>query len=420
MTVAKPFAISKQMVWKAYLIVKTKGEAAGVDGQTMEEFELRLKDNLYRIWNRMSSGTYFPPPVLRVEIPKRDGGVRKLGVPTISDRIAQTVVKLWLEPKVDPSFHRDSYGYRPRKSAVQAVAEARRRCWKYDWVLDLDVEAFFDSLDHDLVMRGLRKYTDCAWVLLYVERWLQAEVQHEDGTKEQRDCGTPQGGVVSPLLANIFLHLAFDDWMQKTHPSTPFERYADDVIVHCRTQREAEHMHREIAARLHRCRLRLHPTKTRIVYCKDSNRSGDADLESFDFLGFTFRPRRVRARQGQYFVSFGPAISRRAAKGVRQQVRRRWTLHRRTRAQIEDLANIVNPAVRGWVQYYGSFRPSALVAVLRGINLSLRLWAMRKFKRLRGRPRRAKQWLARVAEREPNLFAHWQVSGLRPSAMGAV
>jgi len=412
---AKPFAIPKRMVWQAYLNVKAKGGAAGVDGQTMEDFELRLKDNLYRIWNRMSSGTYFPPPVLRVEIPKLDGGKRKLGVPTITDRIAQTVAKLYLEPKVEPEFHRDSYGYRPGRSAIQAVGQARKRCWQHDWVLDLDVLAFFDSLDHSLVMRAIRKYTNCTWVLLYVERWLKADVQHSDGTRETRETGTPQGGVVSPLIANIFLHLAFDDWMQREHPRVPFERYADDVLVHCRTREHAESMKQQIAARLRQCQLRLHPTKTKIVYCKDSNRSGVGENETFDFLGFTFRPRRVRAQQGQYFVSFSPAISGKAARGLRETMRRSWRLHRRTESDINVLANMINPVLRGWIQYYGNYRRSALVAVLRGLNLSLRLWTMRKFKRFKGRPRQAEQWLRRIAKREPELFVHWRLAGLRPA-----
>lgn len=415
MSGAKPFAIPKRMVWQAYLNVKAKGGAAGVDGQTMEDFELRLKDNLYRIWNRMSSGTYFPPPVLRVEIPKLDGGKRKLGVPTITDRIAQTVAKLYLEPKVEPEFHRDSYGYRPGRSAIQAVGQARKRCWQHDWVLDLDVLAFFDSLDHSLVMRAIRKYTNCTWVLLYVERWLKADVQHSDGTRETRETGTPQGGVVSPLIANIFLHLAFDDWMQREHPRVPFERYADDVLVHCRTREHAESMKQQIAARLRQCQLRLHPTKTKIVYCKDSNRSGVGENETFDFLGFTFRPRRVRAQQGQYFVSFSPAISGKAARGLRETMRRSWRLHRRTESDINVLANMINPVLRGWIQYYGNYRRSALVAVLRGLNLSLRLWTMRKFKRFKGRPRQAEQWLRRIAKREPELFVHWRLAGLRPA-----
>ena len=291
MEVAKPFNISKKLVWEAYLKVKANGGAPGVDGQTIEAFENNLKNNLYRLWNRMSSGTYFPPPVLRVGIPKRDGGTRNLGIPTVADRIAQTVVKMVLEPIVEPQFHEDSYGYRPNKSALQAVGRARERCWKYDWVLDLDIRAFFDSLDHELVMRSVRKYTSVRWVILYIERWLQAPVQVEGGTLEPGMAGTPQGGVISPLLANIFLHLAFDTWMAKCFPWVPFERYADDVIVHCRTEDKARALLYHVKERLRRCRLEVHPQKTKIVYCKDVNRRGSAEVEKFDFLGFTFRPR---------------------------------------------------------------------------------------------------------------------------------
>jgi RNA-directed DNA polymerase len=225
---AKPFSISKKVVVEAYKRVKANGGAAGVDAEGIEAFERDLKNNLYRIWNRLSSGTYFPPPVRSVEIPKKDGGARRLGIPTVADRVAQTVVKMYLEPGVEPHFHPDSYGYRPGKSAADALAMTRQRCWRYDWAIDLDIRGFFDNLDHALMMRAVGRYTQCRWILLYVKRWLEAPMQLEEGTLAPRTKGTPQGGVVSPLLANIFLHLAFDDWMRRTHPDVPFERYADD------------------------------------------------------------------------------------------------------------------------------------------------------------------------------------------------
>lgn len=406
----KPFSISKQIVWEAYLQVKSRKGSAGVDAQSIEDFEGDLKKNLYRIWNRMSSGTYFPPPVLQVVIPKRDGGERKLGVPTVSDRIAQTVVKKALEPLVEPHFHRDSYGYRPGRSAHDAVGRARERCWKFNWVLDLDVQTFFDTLDHALVMRAVKRYTDCRWVLLYVERWLKAPVQLQDGTLEHRIAGTPQGGVVSPLIANIFLHLAFDQWMQDTHPEVPFERYADDVIVHCRTKAQADVLRRSIEARLARCRLRVHPQKTRIAYCKDSNRTENHSVESFDFLGFTFRPRLARTRRGVFFVSFSPAVSRRAATALRQELRRSYGVPRRTGTDLDGLARLLNPMLRGWIRYYGAFRRSALYAILQSVDRSLVLWAMRKYKRFKRAPFKADQWLRRVRARQPLLFAHWALA----------
>jgi RNA-directed DNA polymerase len=405
--VAKPFDIPKKLVWEAYLRVRANGGAAGVDGQTMEMFEAKLKNNLYRIWNRMSSGAYLPPPVLRVVIPKRDGGERKLGVPTISDRIAQMVVKMVLEPLVEPYFHPDSFGYRPGKSAIEAVGRARERCWKNDWVLDLDVRAFFDSLDHRLMMRALGRYTDSRWIHLYVERWLKAPVQLEDGSVESRASGTPQGGVASPLLANIFLHLAFDSWMQQHLPHVPFERYADDVIVHCKTERQAKDVLAAVKTRLALCRLEVHPQKTKIVYCRDSNRAESGHAESFDFLGFTFRPRRSRNRRGEYFASFSPAVSGRAAKSMRQTMRRRWRIRTRTDKDLRDLANMFNPILRGWINYYGSFRRSALYAVFRSLDRALTKWAARKYKRLKGRQRRARRWLESAARRAPRLFAHW-------------
>ena len=403
----KPFQISKQIVWDAYRQVRSRKGAAGVDAQSIEDFERDLKKNLYRIWNRMSSGTYFPPPVLQVVIPKRDGGDRKLGVPTISDRIAQTVVKSVLEPLVEPRFHPDSYGYRPGRSAHEAVRRARERCWSFNWVLDLDVQSFFDTLDHALVMRAVKQYTDCRWVLLYIERWLKASVQLQDGTLEHRTSGTPQGGVISPLLANIFLHLAFDQWMQDTHSEVPFERYADDVIVHCRSQAQAKLLLESITARLARCRLRVHPQKTRIAYCKDSNRLENHSVESFDFLGFTFRPRLARNRRGVFFVSFSPAVGRGAATLLRQRLRRSWRVPRRTGVDLEGLAELLNPMLRGWIRYYGAFRRSALFSILRSVDRALVRWAMRKYKRFKRAPLKADLWLRRVRARQPCLFAHW-------------
>lgn len=416
MSEAKPYRISKQLVWDAYLRVKENDGAPGIDGQSMEDFEQNLKDNLYRIWNRMSSGTYFPPPVLQVSIPKRDGGERKLGIPTVTDRIAQTVVKMVLEPMVEPQFHSDSYGYRPNRSALDAVGRARERCWRYNWVLDLDIRSFFDSLDHDLVMHAVKRFTDCRWILLYVKRWLSAPVQQADGSLIARTKGTPQGGVISPLLANIFLHLAFDTWMQEEHRDVPFERYADDVVVHCTTAQQATRMRLAIEARLARCRLELHPQKTKVVYCKDANRLGRWEHESFDFLGYTFRPRRARNSRGQYFASFSPAVSRQAAKEMRQTIRRNWKLPRRTDKELTDLANMFNPVLRGWIQYYGRFHRSAIAKALQTVNQALTTWVTRKYKTLKRHRTRAARWLGRVARRQPNLFAHWELLRLRPRA----
>jgi RNA-directed DNA polymerase len=412
---AKSFSISKKIVWEAYERVKANQGAAGVDAESIEGFEQDLKNNLYRIWNRMSSGTYFPPPVRTVAIPKKDGGERRLGIPTVADRIAQTVAKLYLEPMVEPSFHPDSYGYRPRKSALDAVGTTRQRCWRYAWVIDLDIRGFFDNLDHALVLRAVRKYTQCPWILLYLKRWLEAPAQLEDGTLVPRTKGTPQGGVVSPLVANIFLHLAFDDWMRRVHPDVPFERYADDIVAHCGTETQAQQVLESIRRRLAQCRLEVHPGKTRIVYCKDDDRSRGYPQERFDFLGYTFRPRRSKNRWGKFFINFTPAVSTAAATKMRQEMRR-WRLPQRSDKAIDDLARMWNPVLRGWIQYYGRFYRSALYPVFRHLNSLLVRWAMRKYKRLRHHHRRAEHWLGGVAGREPRLFAHWHLLGQRPAA----
>jgi len=411
---AKPFCISKRIVWEAYKRVKANKGAAGVDEISITEFEKDMKNNLYKLWNRMSSGSYFPPPVRSVEIPKSSGGQRVLGIPTVADRIAQTVVKMYLEPKLEPHFHRDSYGYRLGKSAVQAVGVARERCWRYDWVLDMDIQGCFDNLDHELLMRAVQRHTDCRWMLLYIERWLKAPAQQPDGALVQREKGTPQGGVISPLLANLFLHYAFDEWMRRNSPYVPFERYADDAIVHCKSEKQARWLKEAIGKRLAECKLELHPEKTKIVYCKDVDRQGNYPREKFDFLGYTFRPRRSKNRWGKYFVNFTPAVSDKAAREMRRTMRG-WRLHLRSDKTLEDISRMFNPILRGWINYYGRYYRSALYPTFRVLDRTLVRWATRKYKRLRGHPRRATHWLGRIARREPYLFAHWEI-GLRPAA----
>jgi RNA-directed DNA polymerase len=405
--VRKPFAISKQEVWEAYRRVKENQGAAGVDGVAIEDFQADLKNNLYRIWNRMSSGSYFPPPVKAVEIPKpHGGGVRVLGVPTVADRVAQTVVAARIETKVEPIFHPDSYGYRPGRSALDAVAACRQRCFRHAWVVDLDVQKFFDSVRHDLVVKAVAAHCPEPWVVLYVRRWLAAPLAPPDGTLSARDRGTPQGSAVSPVLANLFLHYAFDTWMARTLPGVTFERYADDAVVHCASQAQARTIRTAIENRMVEVGLRLHPDKTRIVYCQDSNRRGTFEHTSFTFLGFTFRARKARNRHGVCFTSFLPAISTDALRKISRTVRS-WRLHRRITFTLAELARTINPIIRGWVQYYGAFYRSALHRLLRRINAYLVRWIRKKYKRLRGF-KKAKACWDGITNRYPNLFAHWR------------
>jgi RNA-directed DNA polymerase len=410
----KAYDIPKQLVWDAYQRVKANRGAAGVDGQSLAAFEKDLKGNLYKVWNRMSSGSYIPPPVKLVEIPKDDGRIRPLGVPTVADRVAQTVAKMVLEPLVEPIFHPDSYGYRPGRSALDAVGTARQRCWDFDWVIDLDISGFFDNLDWFLVERAVAHHTDIPWIRLYIARWLRAPVQRPDGTLEQRTKGSPQGAVISPLLANLFLHYAFDVWMRRRFPGVRFERYADDVAVHCKTEEEARSVLEAIRGRLAQCRLELHPTKTRIIYCKDDGRPGEYEHVWFDFLGYTFQPRWAKNRWGKFFISFLPAISTKAAKAIRRTIRG-WRLTTWSNHRLEDLAQFVNPVVRGWMNYYSRFYRSRCVQVLRHLDEALAAWVRRKFKRFRRRGRASVHWLGRIARREPTLFVHWQL-GIRPAA----
>ena len=411
---ARPFEISKRVVVEAWEQVKAKQGAAGVDRESIADFERNLKGNLYKIWNRMPSGSYIPPPVRTVAIPKKTGGERMLGIPTVADRVAQMVAKLYFEPMVESHFHEDSYGYRPTKSAIQAVRVTRKRCWRYNWVLEFDIRGLFDSIDHELLMRAVRKRTKSGWILLYIERWLKAPFQRSEGTLVERTKGTPQGGVISPVLSNLFLHYVFDTWMKGDYPEFPFCRYADDGIVHCRSESEALALKEALGFRFRECKLELHPEKTRIIYCKDSNRREDYSAISFDFLGFTFRPRLSKSQSGRYFVNFGPAVSNQAGRVMRQKARR-WHLHLRSDYSLEDVSRIFSPIIRGWINYYGSFYKSATYPTLRHLNKILVRWAMRKFKRLRHHLTNAVYWLGRVAKRQPDLFPHWQL-GIRPTA----
>jgi RNA-directed DNA polymerase len=413
----KSFVIDKRLVYGAWKKVQANGGAPGVDAVSIERFAADEADNLYKLWNRMSSGSYFPGPVRAVEIPKDHGaGVRTLGVPNTADRVAQTAAAMLLEEKLEPIFHHDSYGYRPGRSAHDALAKARRRCWEKGWVLDLDIRAFFDSVPHDLLLKAVAHHTDERWVLLYIERWLKAPMQMPDGTLVAREKGTPQGSPISPLLANLFMHYAFDRWMDREHPDCPFERYADDVVAHCDTEDQARMLRAAIEVRLGALGLELHPVKTKVVYCKDTNHRGNSEHTSFDFLGYSFRGRRAASRRG-FFVSFSPAISTTAKKAISQRVRA-WHLNRRSGTDLSSMAEEINPQVRGWINYYGAFYRSELSFLAKRIDEHLVRWAMQKFKRLRRRPVAAWQWLVSVRRRQPRLFVHWYL--VAPTASRSV
>ncbi|MBW8800986.1 MAG: group II intron reverse transcriptase/maturase, partial [Streptomyces sp.] len=376
---AKPFGISEQEVREAWVKVRGNKGASGVDGVSIEAFEKDLENNLYKVWNRMASGTYFPPEVKAVAIPKQAGGTRILGVPTVADRVAQTVVAAHLSERVEPVFHPDSFGYRPGRSALDAVESCRRRCWEFDWVVEFDIRRFFDTVPWDKVVKAVEAHTDAGWVVLYVKRWLAAGLRLPDGSTAERSQGTPQGSAVSPVLANLFLHYAFDAWMAREYPGCPFERYADDAVIHCRTLAQAREVLAALRSRMAEVGLELHPDKTRIVYCKDSNRRENFPDIEFTFLGFTFRPRPAKNKNGVRFTSFAPAVSKAALKRMGDTVRG-WMLHRRTGIETTELARMINPVVRGWMAYYGRFYRSALYPLLDRINFRLMRWIRKKYR----------------------------------------
>jgi RNA-directed DNA polymerase len=405
--VTRPFTIPKGLVYEAFKAVKSNHGSAGVDKETIEDFEADLKNNLYRIWNRMSSGSYFPPPVKAVAIPKKNGGERILGVPTVADRVAQMVVKMVLEPAVEPIFLPDSYGYRPNKSALDAVEITRKRCWKYDWVLEFDIKGLFDNIDHTLLLRALDKHTECKWVKLYIRRWLTVPLQRADGTMVERTKGTPQGGIVSPVLANLFLHYTFDVWMNRTFPDAPWCRYADDGLVHCKTEAEALAMKAALQERFAVCGLEMHPIKTKIVYCKDGNRQGEYPNTKFDFLGYTFRRRGAKNYQHNIvFASFSPGVSASALKAMRAKTRKE-NFRNRSELSLEEIAKQYNPVLRGWIAYYGKFHASALYPIYKHFNRTLVAWAMKKFRPFERNKKRAGLFIEKIAKKQPHLFVHW-------------
>jgi RNA-directed DNA polymerase len=407
-SVEKSFDIPKSLIWEAYLKVSGNKGAAGVDGQSLAEFEQNLRNNLFKLWNRMSSGSYFPEPVKAVPIPKSAGGTRILGVPTVADRIAQTAVAMILEPDVDPVFHADSYGYRPGKSALDAVEVCKQRCWRRPWVVDLDIQGFFDNVPHAQIVAAVEKHTDLPWVVLYVRRWLVAPVQHQDGSRVVPVQGTPQGSAISPLLSNLFLHYALDSWLARSFPVVQFERYCDDVVLHCFSQRQAKYIRHVVEERLLEFGLRCHPGKTRIVYCKQHGREEKYPVTDFTFLGFDFRRAPVRRRDGVLMCGFVPLVGKAALKSMARVIRQ-WRLGRRTSLSFRGLAAVINPIVSGWINYYGRFYKSKLMHFLeQQINPFLAKWAMRKYKRLRRAKGKTRRKLAEIASAFPEMFAHWK------------
>lgn len=404
----KPFQVSKLQVVEAYRRVKVSAGGAGVDNQTLEDFDRNLRDNLYKIWNRLSSGSWMPPPVKAVEIPKKNGGSRLLGVPTVSDRIAQMTVLLTFEPLVERYFSDDSYGYRHGKSALDAIAVTRKRCWQYDWCIEFDIKGLFDNIPHALLLKAVDKHCTEKWVRLNIVRWLNARVRMPDGTLRERNKGTPQGGVISPVLANLFLHYVYDKWLTLNYPEVPWCRYADDGLIHCKSRRQAEELLEKLAQRFTDCGLELHPEKTKLVYCRDSMRKGSYGNRQFDFLGYTFRARRARnQRRGNVFTSFSPAVSSSAQKAMIGKLRI-LRIRRRVDMSLDEIAKWLNPVISGWLNNYAVYHKSEMKKVCRYINLTLITWARKKYKPLRYSKTKACQLMERLSKEKPELFVHWK------------
>ncbi len=403
----KPYKISKNVFVYAFKRVKVNRGSYGIDEQTIAKYEENLKDNLYLLWNRMSSGTYFPKPVKAVAIPKKNGGTRILGIPTVEDRVAQMVAKIYFEPNVEKIFHENSYGYRPNKSAIEAIGIARERCWRKDWVVDFDIKGLFDNIRHDYLIEMVKRHTNERWIILYVERWLKTPFKMQDGTIIERTAGTPQGGVISPVLANLFLHYVFDEYMRKEFASIPFERYADDGVAHCTSLKQAKYLIKKLEERFKKFGIEMNLDKTKIVYCKDEDRKGDYENTSFDFLGYTFRPRGAKNKYGKIFLNFLPGMSEKAKKAIRKEIKS-WRIQRRPDLSINEIARIYNSKIQGWINYYSHYYKTECYDTMKYINRCLIKWVWKKYKKVNSR-KRASKWLYMVASNDKNLFAHWKV-----------
>ncbi|MDD7886372.1 group II intron reverse transcriptase/maturase [Flavivirga sp. 57AJ16] len=407
----KSIPISRQMVWQAYKKVRANKGSAGVDQISMEAFDANRSQHLYKLWNRMASGSYFPPAVKEVEISKTDGSIRKLGIPTISDRVGQMVVKMFLEPRLEKIFSPNSFGYRPNKSAHQALKQVRENCWKTDWVIDLDIKGFFDNIDHSKLMLAVEKHVPEHWARLYIKRWLEMPVLTKSNTLIQKQGkGTPQGGVISPLLANLFLHYAFDKWLENTDRTIHYARYADDAIVHCKSEAQAKQILNAIRERMKTVGLELYPQKTKIVYCRDYRRKGKYPINKFDFLGYSFQPRTTTSKKSnRLFLGFDCAISIGSRKRIAEKLRT-LKVESLSFKSIVGVAQYLNPMIRGWVNYYGKFRASELTKVFRLLSNRLVRWARKRYKRYKTSIRKAFKWLQAVREQFPYLFYHWRYS----------
>ncbi len=406
----KSIPISRQMVWQAYKKVKANKGSAGVDAVSMEDFDANRSKHLYKLWNRMSSGSYFPPPVKQVEIPKKDGKMRKLGIPTISDRIGQMVVKDLIESTLEKEFTPFSFGYRPNKNAHQALDNVLENCRKYDWVIDLDIKGFFDNIDQKRLMLAVEKHIPEKWIRLYIERWLRMPVLLKTGVLvENQGKGTPQGGVISPILANLYLHYALDKWLERTDKTVKYARYADDAIIHCYTKAHAEQLLEKLQQRMSSCKLELHPDKTKLVYCKDYRRKEEHANVKFDFLGYSFQPRTAKSRKtGNLFLGFGCAISISSQKRIAEKLKN-LNIAGLGFKSIVGVAHFLNPMIRGWVNYYGKFRISEMRKVFRLLRRRLVQWARKHYKRYRTRLNKACQWIDEVKKQYPSLFYHWRL-----------
>ena len=402
----KTVPIEFRQVVKAYWKVRKGGKAVGIDNESWTDFEKETEKNLYVIWNRLASGSYHPQAVREAEIPKKDGKKRKLGIPTLRDRIAQQVVKEYMEKQIDKLFHENSYGYRPLKSAHQALEQVRKNSFKYDWVIDMDIQKFFDEIDHELMLKAVTHVMEDKWVRMYVERWLQMAIMKKDGTLEQRNGkGTPQGGVISPLLANLYLHFTLDAWLNKHYPEVSFVRYADDVVIHCKTKEQAEEVLEAIKIRLKEVKLEIKKEKTHIAYCKDYRRKGKHEIVKFEFLGFSYQPRARKSKiDGKQFTAFTAEISQSNQKKIREAIRDA-VIWKDTRPEITDIADSLNAKLRGWINYYGIYSNRSLRLTLQHIDSRLIIWMRKKY---RLGTCKAVDKLLLMKAHNPRLFYHWE------------